>query len=313
MLIRTVFFGTPEFALPTLRALVAAPEIDLCGVVTRPDKPAGRGQKLQPPPVKVAAGEMGLDIYQPASLKNEEVLAWLRARTPDVLVVVAYGGFIPTPVREIPPMGCVNLHPSLLPKYRGAAPMQWAIRNGDPVTGNTIMYLSDGWDDGDIIYQEEESILPGDTYGTLSERLAEKGGQLVVRSLIDIAAGIAPRIPQNHNEAVLAPMIQNEDARINWHRSARDIHNLVRALNPIPGAFTSFQGKRWKILRTDILEEKPGTPGTVAGTEFNTIRVCAADRVVEILELQPEGKKPMTAASFLRGCSVPLGASFDTP
>lgn len=313
MSIRTIFFGTPEFALPTLHALRESPAVDLMAVVTRPDKPAGRGKKLQSPSVKIAAEEMRLEIYQPASLKKDEVLEWLRQRKPDAIVVVAYGGFIPTSVREVPPMGCINLHPSLLPKYRGAAPMQWAIVNGDAVTGNSTMYLSDGWDDGDIIYQEQEPIRPEDCYGTLSERLSEKGGHLVVRTLIDIAAGIAPRIPQNDTDAVMAPKIENEDARIDWKRSARGIHNLARGLNPDPGAFTFFEGKRWKILRTDVLDEKPGVPGTVVGVEFNTIRVSAADRVVEILELQPEGKKPMTAASFLRGCSISAGAAFDTP
>ena len=226
---------------------------------------------------------------------------------------MAYGGFVPTPVRDIPPMGCVNLHPSLLPKYRGAAPMQWAIMNGDAVTGNCTMYLSDGWDDGDVIYQVEEPILPDDDYGSLSERLSQKGGELVVRSLIDIAAGNAPRVPQNHDEAVMAPMIKNEDAQIDWKRPACDIHNLVRGINPIPGAFTTFEGKRWKVIKTAVLDETPGAPGTVVGTEFNTIRVSAADKVVEILELQPEGKKPMTAASYLRGRPIPTGAACDSP
>lgn len=305
--------GTPEFALPTLKALHEAPEIDLFAVVTRPDKPAGRGKTLQAPPAKIAAEAMGLEIYQPSSLKKDEPLEWMRQRKPDVIVVVAYGGFVPTPIREVPRMGCVNLHPSLLPKYRGAAPMQWAIMNGDAVTGNSTMYLSDGWDDGEVIYQEQEPIQPNDTYGTLSERLSIKGGALIVRTLIDIAAGAAPHVPQNHAEAVMAPMIENEDAQIKWQRSAREIHNLVRGLNPIPGAFTMFEGKRWKVLRTEILDEKPGDPGTVVSTEFNTIRVSAADRVVEILELQPEGKKPMTAASFLRGCAIAAGAALDTP
>jgi len=313
MSIRTIFFGTPQFALPTLHALQNAPEIDLVGVITRPDRPAGRGKKLQAPPIKNAALDMGLEIYQPASLKKPEVVDWLSERKADVMVVVAYGGFIPTAVRDLTPMGCVNLHPSLLPKYRGAAPMQWAIMNGDAVTGNSTMYLADGWDDGDIIYQAEDPILDDDNYGTMSDRLSQKGGDLIVRSLIDIKAGCAPRIVQNDDEATMAPMIKNEDAQINWNRSVQQINDHIRGITPIPGAFTIFEGKRWKVLKADILHESPGEPGTIMSTEFNTIRVSAADGIIEILELQPEGKKPMKAAAFLRGFKPEDGAACESP
>ena len=196
MPIRALFFGTPDFAIPTLRVLHEDPAIELCGVVTRPDRPAGRGKQLQPPPVKVLAQERNLEIFQPESLKDPAAVEWIRQRSPDVLVVVAYGAFVPTAVREIPPLGCVNLHPSRLPRYRGAAPIQWTLINGETATANTTMYLADGWDDGDIIYQEEEPVRPRDTAGGLAERLAEKGGRLVLRSLVDIAAGVAPRIPK---------------------------------------------------------------------------------------------------------------------
>ncbi|MGC9329990.1 MAG: methionyl-tRNA formyltransferase [Candidatus Hinthialibacter sp.] len=313
MAIRTIFLGTPEFAVPTLKAMIAAPDIELLSVVTRPDKPAGRGKKIQAPPVKLLAAEIGLEVYQPPSLKNEPALDWLQNKNPDALVVVAYGGFVPTPIRETPPLGCINLHPSLLPKYRGAAPIQWAVMNGETITGNTTMHLSDGWDDGDIIYQEIEPIYPEDCFGTLSERLSQKGGDLIVRSLLDLAAGDAPRLPQNDAEATLAPLIKNDDAQIDWNRPAGEIHNLVRGLNPTPSAFTFFEGKRWKILRTAVLPESPGPPGTILGTEFNTIRISTADSVLEILELQPEGKKPMTASSFLRGFTIPSGAACASP
>jgi methionyl-tRNA formyltransferase len=313
MSIRTIFFGTPQFALPTLHALHNAPEIDLVGVVTRPDRPAGRGKKLQAPPIKNAALDMGLEIYQPVSLKKPEVIDWLSKRKADVMVVVAYGGFIPTAVRDLTPMGCVNLHPSLLPKYRGAAPMQWAIMNGDAVTGNSTMYLADGWDDGDIIYQAEDPILDDDNYGTMSDRLSQKGGDLIVRSLIDIKACCAPRIVQNDDDATMAPMIKNEDAQINWNRSVQQINDHIRGITPIPGAFTIFEGKRWKVLKADILHESPEEPGTIMGTEFNTIRVSAADGIIEILELQPEGKKPMKAAAFLRGFKPEDGAACESP
>lgn len=225
MSIRAIFFGTPEFAIPTLQALVQSPDIDVLAVVTRPDKPAGRGKKLQSPPVKLTAQELGIECYQPVSLKSNEVVEWLQAKRADVFVVVAYGGFIPTPVREIPPFECINLHPSLLPKYRGAAPIQAAIINGDEKTGNTTMYLSDGWDNGDIIHQEEEPIRPDDSYGALSERLAKKGAPLVLRTVIDVANGSAPRIPQREEEATFAKMIENDDAHIDWTRPAREIQD----------------------------------------------------------------------------------------
>ncbi len=316
MPIRALFFGTPDFALPTLRVLHEDPAIELCGVVTRPDRPAGRGKQLQPPPVKALAQERNLEIFQPESLKDPAAVEWIRQRSPDVLVVVAYGAFVPTAVREIPPLGCVNLHPSRLPRYRGAAPIQWTLINGETATANTTMYLADGWDDGDIIYQEEEPVRPRDTAGGLAERLAEKGGRLVLRSLVDIAAGVAPRIPQNEAEATFAPQIKNEDARLDWNRPAREIHNRIRGLNPDPGAFTLCQGERWKILRSEVIEENPASPpgtascpGTIVSTEFNTIRVAARDGIVEILELQPAGKKSMTAASFLRGRPLEPGAA----
>jgi methionyl-tRNA formyltransferase len=309
MSIRTVFFGTPLFAIPTLQRLIDAPEIELTGVVTPPDRPAGRGKKLSPPPVKELAQHHQIEVFQPETVKQPEVLSWLEGQKADVLVVVAYGGFIPKPIRECPPYGCINLHPSLLPRYRGAAPMQWAIMNGEEVTGNTTMYLSAGWDDGDIIYQEKEPIFPDDDYGTLSERLSGKGAHLVLRSLIDIANGTAPRIPQPAEGIVMAPMIQNEECRIDWRRSTHEIYNHIRGLTPIPGAFTLFEEKRWKISKTEIVPEKTSEaePGTILSTEFNTIRVAAGDGILEILELQPAGKKRMKASEFLRGMQAISG------
>jgi len=298
---RIVFFGTPDFAVPTLKVLLEMPEIDVVGILSQPDRPAGRGKRLQPPPVKQLALERGLEIVQPEKLKDVGVFEWLESLAPGAIVVVAYGGFVPKRIRELPKFGCVNLHPSLLPKYRGAAPIHWPILNGDQETGNTTMLLAGGWDNGDIVYQEREPILATDTYGTLSARLAEKGAHLMAKTLIDMEKGIAPRLPQAEEDAVFAPMIANEDARIDWKRSARDIHNQVRGMNPIPGAYTAHSGKRWKILRTEIIAKKPDEPGTIQTTEFHTIRVAAADAIVEILELQPEGKKAMTAADFLRG------------
>jgi methionyl-tRNA formyltransferase len=305
---RAIFFGTPNFALPTLRAMHECSAINVVGVLTQPDRPAGRGKKLRPSPVKELALEFGYDVLSPEKLKNPEVMPWLEERNPDVIVVVAYGGFVSKPVRELPKYGCVNLHPSLLPKYRGAAPMQWAILNGDEVTGNSTMYLSAGWDDGDVIYQEEEPIRPEDDYGTLSERLSVSGAQLIVQTLLDIEAGTAPRTPQPEEGVVMAPMISNEDAHINWDRPANEIYNHIRGLSPIPSAFTMYQGSRWKLFRSEVIPEAPNAaPGTVISTDFNTIRIAAKDAIVEVLELQPSGKRRMTAADFLRGHPLEAG------
>ena len=262
MTIRAVFFGTPSFALPTLEALHQSDSINLLGVLTQPDRPSGRGKQLHPPPVKEWALPHDLDLLQPASLKEPEVMSWLERHAPDVIVVVAYGGYVPKTVREMTRFGCVNLHPSLLPRYRGAAPIRWAIMRGDRMTGNTTMYLAQGWDAGDIIYQVEEPIHPSDTYDSLSDRLAEKGAALVVKTLIDLEQGKAPRTPQSEEGVVFAPLIQNEDTRIDWNVPAIEIHNKVRGLHSIPGAFTVLDDMRLKILRTDVLpfssERKPG-------------------------------------------------------
>lgn len=308
MTVRALFFGTPYFAVPTLQAMIDSPDIDLRGVLTQPDRPAGRGNKRKPPPVKELALPHGLDLIQPETLKEPQVLPWIVSHEPEAIVVVAYGGFITKTIREVTPFGCINLHPSLLPKYRGAAPMQWAIMQGEKTIGNTTMYLAGGWDNGDIIYQEEEPVHPEDNYGSLSQRLAQKGAQLIVKTLIDVKAGIAPRIPQNDELATFAPLISNEDAHIQWNRPAQEIHDLVRGLNPIPGAFTLHEGNRWKVLRTEVIHAAPGESGRIMSTAFNTIRVSAADGIVEILELQPAGKKAMTAVEYLRGHSPQVGS-----
>ncbi len=305
---RAIFFGTPHFALPTLRAMHESPSIEITGVLTQPDRPAGRGKKLRPSPIKELALELGYDVLSPEKLKEPDVMLWLQKQNPDVIVVVAYGGFVIQSVRELPKHGCVNLHPSLLPKYRGAAPMQWAIMNGDAATGNSTMYLSAGWDEGDVIYQEEEPIRPEDDYGSLSERLSQSGARLMVKTLIDIKAGTAPRTPQPDEGVVMAPMISNEDAQVKWDRSAQEIYNHIRGLSPVPGAFTNYQDNRWKLYKTEVIPEAPqAPPGTVVSTDFNTVRVAAQDAVIEILELQPCGKRRMTAADFLRGHPIKTG------
>lgn len=308
MSVRVLFLGTPDFALPTLDALHGADGITVCGVLTQPDRRAGRGKKMRPAPVKVRAVGLGLDVLSPESLKDDGVFDWISGHAPDAIVVVAYGGFVGKKIREVSRMGCVNLHPSLLPRYRGAAPIQWAIMNGDTKTGNSTMYLSKGWDDGDVIYQEEEEIYPDDTYGSLSERLSQKGAALIVKSLRDIEAGTAPRTPQPEEGVVMAPMIANEDCTIDWSRAAQEIHNQIRGMNPTPSAFTTLNGERMKVFRSRVIEMIPqGEPGTVLNTSFDTLRVAADDRIVELLEIQPAGKRRMVVGDFLRGHPVEAG------
>lgn len=300
--------GTPQFAIPTLQALYDDSRIQLTGILTQPDRPAGRGKQLQPPPVKQMAVDKGIDCIQPISLKDDEVIPWLKQQQPDVITVVAYGGFVPKNIRELTKHGCVNLHPSLLPKYRGAAPMQWTLINGDTMMGITTIILSKGWDDGDIIFQETEAVREDDTYDTLSERLSTLGAQLIVKSLLALADGTVPRIPQPDAGVCYAPVLQNEDAQLDWNAPAHAIHNKVRGLCSIPGAFTFYGDHRWKVFRTEIIDAAPNAaPGTILTTEFNTIRVAAEDKIIEILELQPAGKKRMIAAELLRGYPVETG------
>ncbi len=308
MSIPIVFFGTPQFAVPTLEALIESPEIEVKGVLTQPDRPAGRGKKIKYPPVKQLALDQDIDILQPNSLKEPVVLEWLQKYNPKAIVVVAYGGFVQKAVREFTPYGCINLHPSLLPKYRGAAPIHWPILNGDKKTGNTTMYIAKGWDNGDMIYQEEEPIYDSDTYGTLADRLAQKGANLMLKTIIDVDQGIAPRIPQSEEDVVFAPMIKNEDAKVDWNKPADVIFNHIRGMNPIPGAYTLYKDQRWKLLKSRIIPIKPNEPGTLHSTEFNTIRISASDAVIEILEIQPSGKKTMSAAEFLRGHPLEVGS-----
>ena len=307
-MIPIVFFGTPEFACPTLQKLIESPSVEVRGVVTQPDRPRGRGHRVLPPPVKVLAMKHGVPVLQPESLVDPVVLPWIRKAAPEIIVVVAYAGKVPCHMLKLPPKGCLNLHPSLLPRYRGAAPIQRALMNGETETGNSTMYLSDEWDAGDLIYQESEPIRPDDNYGSLSERLARKGADLMLRSVLDVYAGTAPRNPQDESQVTWARLIRPEHEILDWSKPATDLHNQVRALAPEPCARTSCKGTIWKILRTEVpYAISHEIPGTVVHTSFNTIRVSTGNGVLEILELQPAGKKAMTVDAFLRGHRLEYG------
>ena len=299
---RILFMGTPDFAVPSLEALVRAGHT-LCGAFTQPDRPKNRGMKLQPPPVKVCAQAHGIPVYQPVKLRDGSALALIRELAPELIVVAAYGRILPDEILAAPEKGCINVHSSLLPKYRGAAPINWAVLNGEKETGVTIMHMAHDLDAGDIIAQRSTPIGPDETAPELYARLAELGGELLIEVVAQIAAGTAPRTPQDHGKATLAPMLSKELSPMDFTRTAGQLHDQVRGLQPWPAAVTELGGKRCKVFSTVILEGSGGAaPGTVlaAGKEGIDL-ACGGDTALRITELQPDGGKRMKAADFLRG------------
>ena len=308
MVVPVVFCGTPEFAIPSLERLHVETEIDIRGVISRPDKPKGRKRALSPTPLKARAQELGLEVFQPARLKNPEVTDWFHERSPAAVVVIAYGGLVPPGLLRLPPLGCINLHPSLLPKYRGAAPVQWSLINGDAVTGICSMYLSEGWDDGDLIYSQEVPIEPDEDAGSLLQRLSHVGADLIFRTILDVAAGSAPREPQDDSLVTWAPKIEPHHEPIDWTQSASQIHGLVRGLSPSPGAHTTCGAKRLKVFRTEVVHAPlDSAPGSVFDTSMGTIRVAAGQGGLDLLEVQPDGKRRMRTVDYLRGHAIEPG------
>jgi len=298
---RIVFLGTPEFAFPSLNGLYRE-GYEIAGVVTQPDRPRGRAKTPQPSPVKEKALRLGLPLVQPHSLKDPGFLQWLEEKRPELMVVVAYGKILPPEVLRLPLKGCINLHPSLLPKYRGAAPIQRALMAGEKETGVTTFWMEERLDAGDIILQERADIPEDITAGELQERLALLGADLLLKTLELVREGRAPRIPQEENRATYAPPLTPEDERIDWHRSAWEIHNQIRALSPQPGAYAIRQGRRLKIFKSQLWEEgKRGCPGEVLKETPEGFVVQAGSGQLLILEVQPEGKKRMRAKDYTRG------------
>lgn len=293
---RILFAGTPQFALPSLRRLHE--EFQVVGVVCQPDRPAGRGQKLTPPPVKVLAQELGLKVFQPE--KKREIYPLVEDLKPDCVVVVAYGKILPAEVIKYPPFGCINLHASLLPAYRGSAPIQRAIMAGEERTGNTIMLMDEGMDTGPILSQEEEPIHEEDNLTTLSSRLAQKGAELLVRTLKDWFTGRIKPLPQDHSKATYAPPIQREEFRICWKAQAKSVKDRVRGLYPDCYTFTEG-GERVKILKVRVVEGN-GEPGEIL--DKKRFVVACGEGAVEVLELiSPKGKL-MSGEEFMRGYKV---------
>jgi methionyl-tRNA formyltransferase len=312
---KLVFCGTPRFAVPTFEALLAAGH-EIALVVSQPDRPVGRGQQLTTPPVKQAALAAGLPVTQPEKIKsNAEFRAQLEAIAPDAIVVVAYGRIIPLWMLSLSRLGCINLHGSLLPKYRGAAPIQWAVAMGDAFTGNTTMLLEEGLDTGPILLQQTVEIGPDATAVDLFERLAQEGAPLVVETLAGLAAGTIHPQPQNHGFATFAPLLDREDARMDFaSRTAREIYNRWRGFQPWPGAFTTLEGKKLIVHRmrpvetADISEQADVLPGRIQIEKDRLFAACAAESWIELLEVQLEGKRRLSAAEFLRGTLLVEGA-----
>ena len=292
-----VFMGTPDFAVASLDRLVKDGH-KVSAVFTKVDMPRGRKMIMTPPEVKVFAQELGLSVYQPQTLKDPQVIDTIKELAPDVIVVVAYGKLLPKEVLEIPPLGCINLHGSLLPRYRGAAPIQWTVLNGDRVGGATTMYMNEGLDTGDMILKYETPVGEDETSGELFDRLAVSGADLLSETLKLIASDNAPRIPQDETIATYAAMLDKKMCVVDWSKSADEVHNLVRGLNPWPVAVTTLGGKKIKIISTRK-SDKSGNPGQVVCT--SPLTVACGKGSVEVLYLQPEGKKAMDSKSFLMG------------
>ncbi len=300
-----LFMGTPEFAVPSLKELIRSKH-KVIGVVSQPDKPKGRGKKVLPPPVKVVALENSIPVLQPPKIKDENFYKIIRDISPDIICVVAYGKIIPKDILEIPPYGCVNVHASLLPKYRGAAPINWAIIKGEKVTGVTTMLMDEGMDTGDILLQEKTEIGEDETSEELSKRLSVMGAKLLLKTIDLLLEGKIEPKKQNDKEATYAPMLKKEHGLIDWRKSAEEIRNLIRGTQPWPGAYTWLWGKTLKIFSAKISNMK-GKPGEVLRAEKEALTVATGKGSLDIMELQLEGGKRLKTDEFLRGRKIAPG------
>jgi methionyl-tRNA formyltransferase len=304
---RALFFGSPAFAVPSLEALASIAQV--VGVVCQPDKPAGRGLTLTPPAVKVRAGELELPVVQPTKLRTGEFSAWVREQVVDVALVVAYGRILPKDVLDGPRLGCVNVHASLLPKYRGAAPITWAVVHGESESGVTLMKLDEGMDTGPTFARVATPVGPDETAGELSDRLARLGANAVRRWLPLYVAGECTLEAQDHAAATTAPMLEKEQGRIDWTKSARGVHDHVRGMSPWPGAFTTARGRMLKVHATRVVDgTAPGAaPGKVVVADKSRVLVACGEGCVELARVQPDGKRAMTGAEWVNGRGVAEG------
>lgn len=303
---RVIFMGTPDFAVPTLEALIEKHEV--LAVVTQPDKPKGRGKKMVFPVVKEKALEHNITVYQPQKVKTPEFVEILKEYQPDIMVVVAFGQILSEEILNIPKYGCINVHGSILPQYRGAAPIQWSIINGEEFGGVTTMYMAKGLDSGDMILKAKEKIKPDDTYGSLYDRLSVIGADLLIKTLDLIENGEVKRIPQNDDEATFAPMIKPELEHINWNGKNTDIVNLIKGLNPQPVAYTMLNDEKLKIWFAETIDgDYNGEPGTIVDVRKRDFVVMTAEGAVAVKEVQAQGGKKMSADAYMRGHAIEKG------
>lgn len=314
MPLRIVFCGTPAFAVPSLDGLIAQPEFEIVGVVTQPDRPRGRGREIAISAVKAAAVEAGIPVYQPEKIRSEEAHEYFRGVAPDVVVIIAYGQIIPPRLIAIPRLGWINVHASLLPKYRGAAPINWAIINGETRTGVTTMQIDAGLDTGPMLLKYETAIGADETAPELTARLSEAGAPLIVETLQKLDRGEITPTPQDNSQATLAPILKKDDGKIEWQLSARKIYNRIRGLQPWPGAFTTFRGRNCQIWGKPL---KPvaagGEPGFILPTQEDGLLVICGGPVPSVLRvehIQVEGRNRVTDFEFMRGARIKPGERF---
>ncbi|HOX99048.1 MAG TPA: methionyl-tRNA formyltransferase [Smithella sp.] len=306
---RILFMGTPAFALPALR-LLHEQRYPIAGVVTQPDRPKGRGLKEIASPVKILAQEFGLNVYQPEKVKDPSFMELLQQLHPDMITVAAFGQILPKSVIEYPRLGCLNIHPSLLPRYRGAAPINWQIINGEKKTGVTIMLMDEGMDSGDILLQEESQLDCEENFGELHDRLAKLGAALLIQTIDQVISGTASRQKQETSGVTFAPRLTRETGKILWTSNASDIVNLIRGLSPLPAAYTFMDGLPLKIFSAVARHENvQQPPGTICAIEADSLSVATADGYVIVKDVQLAGKKRMPIADFLRGYHLKIGNS----
>lgn len=303
---KILFMGTPDFAVPCLEALLQSGH-EVCGAVTQPDKPKGRGHKLQPTPVKECALAHNIPVFQPAALKDGAFTEIAAQLAPDIIIVVAYGKLLPKDLLVLPPLGCVNVHASLLPKYRGAGPIQWSVINGEKETGITTMYMGEGLDTGDMLLQRATEIQPEETASELHDRLAVIGAELLLKTLTELENGTAQRIPQDDTLATYAPMISKQTGHIDWTKPAQEIVNLIRGCNSWPIAYTIYNGEPLKIIRATVGEKTDKPAGALLGVQQGRLAVAAGDgTLVLVSELQFPGSKRMSVESYLNGHTIDM-------
>lgn len=306
---RIVFMGTPDFAVGSLKALAESGKHEIAAVYTQPDRPKGRGNKMLMTPVKEYALEHGFEVYQPMKVKDQEVIDQLQSFNPDLIVVAAFGQFLPKAILEMPKYGCINVHASLLPKYRGAAPIQYAIIKGEKESGVTIMQMDIGMDTGDMLAKVVVPIGEETTMGELHDGLMTAGAELLLTTIDGLEAGTVVAVPQNNDEATYATLLDRSMERIDWSKSAAEVHNLIRGFNPAPSTYTKLpNGKSLKLWRSRVTDETAAAlPGTVVQVSKKSFKVACGDGVLEILEVQPESKKRMPAQVFINGRGVQEG------